>query len=53
MPSRLKQCVEYASVNPTCPVEAAFHPNRKGAERYANAILSALEEFIPAWRMVQ
>lgn len=52
MTDRLKQCLQFAFGNPTCPFEPAFHPNRKGAEAYAGAINADLNGFISFWKPV-
>lgn len=50
MVQRVKQCMEFAVTNPTCPVEAAFHPNRQGALAYEAAIKSVLTKYLSHWR---
>ncbi len=50
MPQRIKQCLQYAAGDPTCPVQAAFHPNRQGAVAYEEAIKTVLATYIPFWR---
>ena len=43
MKERLPQCLQFAPLDPTCPCQAAFHPNARGARAYAAAISRALE----------
>jgi GDSL-like Lipase/Acylhydrolase family len=45
---RRTQCLEFAPFDVTCPVEAAFHPNRDGAQAYAEALTTALREYVVA-----
>lgn len=34
-------------LDPICPIDMAFHPNRKGARAYADAVIQALDPFLP------
>ena len=47
---RRGQCRQFAPLDPLCPFEPAFHPNRHGAEVYAKAVTTQLEALIPGWR---
>ena len=43
---RQRQCRQFAPLDPLCPFEAAFHPNRKGAAAYADAVIKVLDRFV-------
>lgn len=40
---------KYGVLNPLCTMAAGGHPNLKGAEVYANAIIAALKQLVPEW----
>jgi lysophospholipase L1-like esterase len=46
---RLRACQSVPNMPPACIPASMGHPNVKGALAYANAITSALAEFVPAW----
>jgi hypothetical protein len=47
---RRSQCRKLKPLDPICPIDMAFHPNRKGARAYADAIIQALGPFLPTPR---
>jgi hypothetical protein len=42
------ECRRLRPLDPICPVDMAFHPNRRGARAYADAIIRALAPLVPA-----
>ena len=49
--ARKPACLEkYGVLNPLCTLAAGGHPNVRGAEVYANAIIGALKLLVPEWR---
>jgi lysophospholipase L1-like esterase len=44
------ECRRLKPLDPICPIDMAFHPNRKGARAYADAVTQALGPFLPALR---
>jgi hypothetical protein len=47
---RRAECRRLRPLDPICPVDMAFHPNRRGARAYADAVIKALEPVMPASR---
>lgn len=47
---RCRECLRLKPLDPICPFDKAFHPNRKGARAYADAVIQALGPFLPAPR---
>ena len=41
---------ELAAAQIECPIAAMGHPNRTGAQAYANAIATGLQAHYPRWR---
>jgi lysophospholipase L1-like esterase len=41
---------ELAAALVKCPIASMGHPNRRGAQLYANAIAGALQQHVPRWR---
>jgi lysophospholipase L1-like esterase len=48
--ARLRACQSVPNMPPGCIPASMGHPNVKGAQAYANAIMGALAEFVPAWQ---
>jgi hypothetical protein len=49
--ARRPACLEkYGVLNPLCTLAAGGHPNVRGAEMYANAIIAALKQLVPEWQ---
>ena len=47
---RRQVCMDrYGVLNPSCTLAAGGHPNIRGAEIYANAIIKALQQLFPDW----
>lgn len=47
---RRSECRRLKPLDPICPIDMAFHPNRKGARAYADAVIQAVGPFLPAPR---
>jgi len=47
---RRSECRRLKPFDPICPIDMAFHPNRKGARVYADAVIQAVGPFLPAPR---
>jgi len=47
---RRSECRRLKFWDPICPIDMAVHPNRKGARAYADAVIQALDPFLPAPR---
>ena len=47
---RRRECCKLKPLDFICPFNMAFHPNRKGARAYAEAVIQALGPFLPAPR---
>ena len=44
---RRSECRRLKPLDLICPIDMAFHPNRKGARAYADAVIHALDPFLP------
>ena len=47
---RRSECRRLKPLDPICPIDMAFHPNRKGARAYADAVIQTVGPFLPAFR---
>jgi lysophospholipase L1-like esterase len=47
---RRGECRRLKPLDPICPIDMAFHPNRKGARAYADAVIQAVGPFVPVPR---
>ena len=47
---RRSECRRLKPVDPICPIDMAFHPNRMGARAYADAVTQALDRSLPPSR---
>jgi lysophospholipase L1-like esterase len=47
---RRSECRRLKPLDPICPIDMAFHPNRRGARAYADAVIQAVGPFLPAPR---
>jgi len=45
---RRSECRRLKPLDPICPIDMAFHPNRLGAHAYADAVMQALGPLLPA-----
>jgi lysophospholipase L1-like esterase len=41
---------KYGVLNPLCTLAAGGHPNVRGAELYASAVIGALKQLVPEWQ---
>ena len=41
------ECLRLKPWDPVCPIDRAFHPNRRGARAYADAVIQALRFRVP------
>ena len=44
---RRSECRRLKPLDLICPIDMAFHPNRKGARAYADAVLQVVDPFLP------
>jgi lysophospholipase L1-like esterase len=44
------ECRRLRPWDPICPIDMAFHPNRKGARAYAEAVIKVLDRVAPTFR---
>ncbi len=44
------ECRRLKPLDPICPIDMAFHPNRKGARAYADAVIQSIGPLLPAPR---
>jgi lysophospholipase L1-like esterase len=45
---RRSECRRLKPLDPICPIDMAFHPNRLGAQAYADAVMQVLGPLLPA-----
>ena len=43
---RRSECRRLKPLDPICPIDMAFHPNRKGARAYADAVIQVTFNFL-------